>query len=149
MSHIRRSPLVLIFALCLLGLGGCGGHKGGIVKGTLVLPPNVKPGETDSLTVLFRPEEGTGESAPAPVNVADMSFSAKGATGKGVAPGKYKLIISLQPYMGSAEAEKRRPLYDAINNKYDEKNTKLSYDVTNEAQQSIVVDLAKGTVTKQ
>jgi len=39
--------LVLLTALCLFGLAGCGGKKPVTLKGQVVLPPEVKLGDQD------------------------------------------------------------------------------------------------------
>jgi hypothetical protein len=146
MHQTRRLLSVLALALGLLALAGCGQH-GATVKGTVVLPPQVKLEENDSLIVILVPEGENSVASPSPVK-PDLSFVSMGPTGKGVPPGKYKITVSLTPYMGSPEAEKRKPSLDPINKQYDSAHTKLSYEVTSDPQQSITIDLAKGTVTK-
>lgn len=143
MMQTRRVYLGLFFALCLLGLAGCGAG-GGTIKGTLVLPPNVKLEESDNVQVAFNPESGKDSPPPAIFTLSTMSFESKR-----VLPGTYKVSVMLQPYQGSPDAAKRKPLLDSLNDKYGPGNTKLTYQATNEGQQSVTIDLVKGTVTKQ
>jgi len=148
MLQTRRLLSALAFALGLLVVAGCG-QTGATVKGTLVLPPKIKVGENDYVQVTLVPEKEEGEAAPAQVNLSDMSFTAKGPTGKGVHPGNYKVAVSVQLYNTSnPESEKLKPVVEALNKQYDSANTKLRYAVTNDPQQSITVDLTKGEVTK-
>lgn len=148
MSHMRRSVSFSALVLCLLVFAGCGGSKKGpTIKGTVVLPPNVKLAENDSATITFAGSgEGTKQFAT-PINVADLTFQASGPTGKGVIPGEYKIAVRLQPYAGGKSQHK--PACDAINDKYSSGNSNLSYKVTEDPEQSITVDLTKGTVTKK
>jgi hypothetical protein len=142
----RRVSLGLIFALGVVGFAGCG-PKGGQVKGTLVLPANVKLAENDAVQVSLIPESGKDTPPPGEFTVADMSFQLKGIGGRGVPAGKYKVSVMVQPY-GGADA-KRKPLFEALNEKYNPGKTPLTYDVTGDSVQTITIDLTKGAVTKQ
>lgn len=149
MLHTCRTLSLGAFVLCLLVSAGCGGgsKKGTVLKGTVVLPPNVKLEENDSATISFVPAAGAGEQFAVAIKPSDLTFEASGPTGKGVTPGNYKITIRLQPYKPGESQEKR--VFDAISRKYDAGNSNLSYTVTEEPKQSITIDLTKGTVTKQ
>jgi len=136
-----------ISVVCLLILSGCGGKKGVTVNGKLV-PGNLKLAETDSVEISFSPEAPGGKAASGMAKGNDPSFVVNSADGKGVEPGKYKVGVRIQPYMGSAGAAGRASALEKINKDYDPTKTKLTYEVTGDATQSITVDLAKGTVTK-
>lgn len=149
MLHTCRTLSLGAFVLCLLVSAGCGGSskKGSVLKGTVVLPPNVKLQESDSATVNFVPAAGGGQQFASAIKPTDLTFEASGPEGKGIAPGNYKITIRLQPYTPGESPQKR--ICDAINSKYDSGNSNLSYTVTEDLQQAITIDLTKGTVTKQ
>jgi hypothetical protein len=151
MKRIRRLRFAVIFpAVCigLFALSGCGGQAVS-VKGTLVLPPKLTLLETDQVAISFQPADskegggGTGVYTP-----ADKSFIVKSADGKGLPPGKYEVSVRITPYPGSADSEKRAALFSELNTKY-ASGAGLTYDVTDEATQNIVIDLDKGTITKK
>jgi hypothetical protein len=137
----------LILALGLVGFAGCG-PKGGQVKGTLVLPPSIKLAESDAVQISLIPESGKDAPPPAEFTVSNLSFELKGIGGRGVPAGHYKVSAMLQPY-GTADVTKRKPLFDALNEKYNPGKTPMTYDVTGDAVQTIKIDLAKGAVTKE
>jgi hypothetical protein len=150
MLRIRRPPFVLAAAaLCLLALAGCG-TKGYTVTGKLALPQNVKLAPDDSVTILFVSEDPKekGSSSAATFSAADSSFVAKGPEGKGMSPGKYKLVVQINPYSGKPDSDQRAKQFSGYNSAYDMANTKLNYEVTKDSSQSITIDLTKGTVTK-
>lgn len=131
----------------LLVLSGCG-RKTAVVKGTVVLPANVKLIESDSAKIIFMPEEKDRPACSGAISTSDNSFVAHNPTNKGLPPGKYKVTVRLQPYPGSKGSEKRQELFARINDKYDELASKLTYEVTEEPTQSITIDLTKGTIAK-
>jgi hypothetical protein len=143
----RPRLLLVVTALCLLPLAGCG-TKGYTVTGKVVLPANVKMAADDSVTILFAPEDPKGTSAPAEFTPSDNTFVAKGPEGKGLPPGKYKVSVQITPYPGKPESAQRATQLSGINSAYDLANTKMTYEVTKDSSQSITIDLTKGTVTK-
>ncbi|HTU21097.1 MAG TPA: hypothetical protein VMG10_23795 [Gemmataceae bacterium] len=147
MLHTRRF-LLPVFVLCTLVFAGCGGGtKGPTIKGTVVLPSNVKLNKDDSATLVFLPDGEGGKEFAAPINASDLTFSAVGPLGKGVTPGNYKITVKLQPYAPGNSPE--RKAFDQLNTKYSSGSSKLTYKVTEESVQSIAVDLNAGTVTKK
>jgi hypothetical protein len=125
----------------LVFFAGCS-EKTAVVSGKLVLPSNLKLVENDSVTLVFVPD-GQGSKSPGAVySIADNTFKAKD-----VPPGKYKITISITPYPGK-ENEKRKAICDQLNSVYDGKATKLSCEITTDANQSLIIDADKGTVTK-
>jgi hypothetical protein len=149
MLRIPRYLSLLVFAtVCLPVLAGCSGTNGGIVKGTLVFPPNVTPADQDAVTILFVTDTPDGPFSSATYSPSDKSFIARGPDGRGVPPGSYKITVWLDPYPSETEDPQRQAAFQRFNETYDKGNTKLAYEVTPDAQQSITIDLAKGTVTK-
>jgi uncharacterized protein YcfL len=148
MPCIRSSFSLATLVLCLLFVAGCGSsQKGATLKGTVILPPNVKLAANDSATLSFTPDGEGGQPFAAAINPADLSFVAAGPQGKGIAPGKYKITVNFQPY--APGQTKERAIFENINKRYDIDTSRLSCDVTADPQQSITVDLSKGTVAKQ
>jgi hypothetical protein len=151
MTRIRRLRSVVLFpALCLglFALSGCGGRTVS-VKGNLVVPPNVSLQETDQVSISFQPADSKeGGGGMAVYTPADKSFVVKSADGKGLPPGKYKIAVRIVPYPGSADSEKRAASFADLNTKYSSGEA-LTYEVTNDATQDIVIDLASGKVTKK
>jgi predicted small lipoprotein YifL len=151
MTQIRRLRFAVIFpAVCLIlfALSGCGGRAVS-VKGNLVLPPNLTLQESDQVAMSFQPSDSKeGGGGMAVYTPADKSFIVKSADGKGLPPGKYKVSVRIVPYPGSADSEKRAASFADLNAKY-ASGASLTYDVTDEATQNIVIDLDKGTITKK
>jgi len=147
-AHLYKFCLTLLLVFGLFSCVGCGSApKGPTLKGTVVLPPNVKLEENDSASVVFVPDGTEGELFAASINPSDLSFSTKGSPGKGIVPGKYKVTVNLQPYVPGESKQKQ--IFDTINTRYDTANSRLMYQVTSEPEQSITIDLNKGTVTRQ
>jgi predicted small lipoprotein YifL len=148
MPRTRKLRSVLAFlALCLLVLPGCG-KSGAVIKGTLILPPNVKLNDTDSVTISFVPEDMKGQAYPAAFSISENSFVAEGPRKKGIPAGKYKIVLELHPYRGSPDSASRASFFDQFNQYYNAGSTKLTYEVTSDSTQSITIDLVQGTVTK-
>ena len=137
-----RLPLLAFLLSCLVTTAGCG-KSAVTVTGKLVPPPGVKLVETDAVTVQFAPEDGKGPSVFAQVTPADGTFVTKE-----ILPGKYKVAVQIQAYQGMPESEKRGAAFEPVNKTFSEQTTKATYEVTSDPQQSITIDLAKGSVTK-
>ena len=140
--HVRILPTL---CLGLLALSGCGSRTV-TVKGNLVPPPNVELKEGDTATINFVPDGAQGGGGVGIYSPADKSFVVRSADGQGMAPGKYKVTVTLTPYPG-AQSEQRAATFTEVNNKYS--SGSLTYEVTNDSNQVIVIDLGKGTVTKK
>lgn len=135
--------------LCLAGLGallfsaslGCGfSASPRTVKGKLVLLPNMKLQETDTINLTFVPE-GEGSSAVADVSAKDATFTAQ------VPPGKYKIALSVTPYAGTKDAEKREQAFVQKYAPFAPGTTPLRYEVSSEPVQTVTIDLAQGSVS--
>ena len=144
MLRTMRAVLVVGTALCLLVLVGCGGKKPVTVKGTIELPKtlNVKLAEQDVIKVGFEPETKGQEGVGATASATSRSFTAQ------VPPGKYKISVSITPYPGSEGSEKRKEQLSMLNRAFSPSNTKMTYDVTADHEQTITIDLSTGTVKK-
>jgi len=155
MSSVRTLPrriLAGFLALGFLAVLGCGGGGGKAVnlKGKVVMPANMKLLDTDEVQITFTPEGSAGKAATATAKAPSLTFEPTGATmKKGMAPGKYKVGVSVTPYMGAPESQGRAQFFeDTINKAYSPGSTNMTYEVTSDLDQSITIDLTKGTVTK-
>jgi hypothetical protein len=145
-SPLRRLGVVSV-CITALFLAGCGGGKGVKIKGKIILPAGVKLEEKDSLQVNFVSAGDKPQSAAAKVNYSDLSFTVSGGDNKGVAPGKYKVMVSCAPYAGEAKAEDRKILLAKQFAAFGEK-TPLEIDLSDGADQTITIDLDKKMVSK-
>jgi len=139
-------------ALTVLLLAGCGGKKTVSLKGKLVLPQGLTVGPNDSVEIAFVPEGAApvGPGNPQPVatyNSADSSFVVATGKASGIPPGKYKIAVRISGYPGSDTPERAKAL-EGLNARFDPKTTTLAYEVAPEGEQTITIDLSKGTVTK-
>jgi hypothetical protein len=143
---MRHTVLVraLAISMCfgLLFVAGCPQRTVNL-SGKLVLPAKVSLADNDSVTIALAPESEGGKAGVASCSKADMAFTIKDIT-----PGKYKISVSINTYPG--EKDKNRPeLFKPLNAKYgNPKTTPLNFEATGDGNQSITVDLDKGTVTK-
>ena len=138
-SYLFLAPLVL--GLC--ALAGCGGSaKPVTVTGTVKVPANIKLVDTDSINVVFLPAEAGAANASANCNAKDGSFTAS------VPPGKYKITISIVPYAGMPDSQKRHREMENFLQKFDEHTTPLNVEIGTESTQTITIDMEKKTVTK-
>jgi hypothetical protein len=138
-------------ALTLLLLAGCGGKKTVPLKGKLVLPQGFTVAQNDSVQIVFVPEgaaPGPGNPQPVAVyNPSDSTFVVTAGKASGVPPGRYKIAVQITGYPGGADAQRAKVL-EGINGAYDQKASKMTYEVAPEGEQSITIDLGQGTVTK-
>lgn len=145
MEHVGFFRWILVsVSIGLLSLGGCGGQKPIKLAGQLKLPPNTSLVETDSVQISFSREDAAKGGTVATVNVKDMSFEIKD-----IVPGKYKIGVSITPYAGEKGSEKRAPAFEALNKTFAPTASLLSLEVTADSVQSIVVDMAAGSVSKK
>jgi hypothetical protein len=148
---MRSSALRLVVLFCgaaMFFLPGCSSQKGGKITGKVVLPESIKLEKDDGLQVTLVPAEpnapaGGGASK---VDPANLTFSNNGAEGKGVAPGKYKVAVTFQPYNASdAEAVKRKKQIDQELAPFSIDKTPLTVELTGQ-DQNITVDLVNKSV---
>jgi hypothetical protein len=149
----RSLGSILTVSLCLFALGGCGGPKGVAVNGTIVFPRNLTLKPDDYITLSFVPVTPGSPAGNATVSPEEKTFIIKGPDGKsGIVPGKYTITVQIKPYGGGQD--QRKAILDDINTKYGQgaggkvPGSQLSYEVTSDPEQSITVDLIKGTATK-
>lgn len=128
-------------ALSLVALAGCGGSKPVEVSGKLVLVPNTKLAETDSVNLIFSNTEPGGSGAQVSLN-KDMSFTAKAQ------PGNYKIAVTISAYMGEKDSVARTSAFEKSYEAFSVKKTNITYEVTSEEKQNITIDLAKGRAAK-
>jgi len=145
MLRFHRPPRLLI----LLGFGlfllpGCG-TRTATVSGTVELPKELKLADTDIVQITFVPDAKGEKSCFAVFNSADKTFVCKDVTPSG----KYKITVNIEPPLGLADSPKRAPEFAAFNKTFAPSSTKLVYQATDESSQSIILDLAKGTVSKK
>jgi hypothetical protein len=145
-----RQPYLVRFALfsCLAGVlavAGCGGGvKGVTFKGQVL--HNGKP-----IQVLPQEEIQVGFSVDTPgaqqpkgaltkVEPADGSFTITGLDGKGIPPGKYRVVVSSQLYQQSQDR------FEAL---FTERLPPLIVEVGPEPGQHFTIDIGTRTVTKR
>jgi hypothetical protein len=136
--NLVRSLLVPV-GIGLLFVAGCSEQTVNL-SGKLVLPSKIKLVESDAVTLAFAPEGTAGKAAIGLVSNGDQTFTVKDIT-----PGKYKITFGVTPY---PDQKKRIPLVEPLNTKFDMKASPLKYEVTAEPNQSITIDLEKGTVER-
>jgi hypothetical protein len=142
-AHCLRAFGIVPVLFALVCAAGCG-EKTATVSGKLVLPASAKLVDTDSVTVSFLPVDASKKAPITTYTPGDKSF-----TSKEVQTGKYKISVTVTPYPGEKDSPRRTPLFENINKAYQGNATKLEYELTTDPlQQSITVDLDKGTVTK-
>jgi hypothetical protein len=145
LNTLRLRVFVVPLGIGLLLLSGCT-RRTITVSGTVAFPDTVKLEKDDLVQITFVPEDKEERGAP----IALYSPEEKSFVCKGVVPNaKYKIAARIDAVPGSADAQKRSAAFDAFNKSFDKATTKLKYDATDEASQSIAIDLAKGTVTKK
>lgn len=127
-------------------LAGCGGPKPVSVSGKIVMPDKVKVVDTDTITLVFNPEDGTsGASDNATASAKDLTFKAS------IKPGKYKVSVNVQAYAGQGgpkdSRERPKELAQAFGG-FSPGSTPLRCEVTGEPNQTFTVDLNAKTVGK-
>jgi len=142
---VPRTLLVAFVAMGVTLTAGCGGSKGTQVSGTLMKndKPYIPP-ENGAASIQFVPMATDGKMRPG-TGQADPktgAFTLQGAVPKeGLVPGKYKVVV-----LGVVSGQYGKDLFD---NAFSPEKTPLTYEVTTDANQQIIIDLGKKTVTKQ
>jgi hypothetical protein len=118
-------------AMSLVAIGGCSGKSGSAgvkLKGQLVQNGQpVQPAQNDYYQIVLIPESGLATNTyPATPPGSDGTFSIDGPDGRGVPAGKYKVTVK------NMVQSPRGGLADKFNNRYDERNTQLTWDVTSD-----------------
>ncbi len=147
MLTTRLFPCLLASALiCLAGVVGCGSssNKGVTVTGKVILPSGVHLAENDVGTVHFVAKNKNAKAAGTGLK-KDLTFEFNN-----VPPGMYKVGVKLDAYPGTKDTEKRNEIYERVNARFNaDTNSPLTYEVTANSPQAIVIDLQKSTVSKQ
>ena len=142
MLHMRRVLSVLAFGLvsvALLAVSGCGPSRAA-VSGTLVMPPDVKLQDDDSVTIMFTPDEAGVGGSLATFNNKDHTFTVKAPDGNNPPTGKYHITVSVLPYNSGDQARKNE-LQQAFTPYATKEASKLEYTVGPESKQKITIDL--------
>ncbi len=108
-------------------------------NGKLIAPP---PKEDDTVEVSLYPVD-PGKKLPgtaAAYNRTDGTFVFGGQAGVGLLPGQYRVLVRYVPYDDSKG--------DLFGDQFNVRESKLTYTVTEEREQQIVVDVGKRTVTR-
>jgi len=146
MMKPTRLPRILALTAAAVALAflpaGCGGKKPVNVTGKLVLPSKFKLKDTDTIQLIFVPDDKTDTTAVATV---EKTGEFKSST---VVPGKYKVTVKVDPYAGEPGNDKRQKEFEGFNKAHDLANSKLTYDFTSDSNQSITIDTEKDTITK-
>jgi hypothetical protein len=127
-------------------VAGCGvaGQKGVTVTGQVLengQPIKVLPAE--EIMVGFSaeaPAEKQATAAWATVKPEDGTFTLSGPAGKGIPPGKYRVVVSSQLYQQSKDR------FEAV---FDQNKPPLTVDVGPESGQQFLIDVGKRTATKR
>jgi hypothetical protein len=135
--------LLVAACLALLLVTGCS-ERTVTVDGKVVLPPAIKLAKDDAVSITFLPEAPGKKAVTANFSTTDSTFVANGLT-----TGKHKITAKFDPYPGLPDSAKRLAAFEGINKKFDQTNSPLNYEVSNEAKQSITIEFDKGTVTKR
>ena len=121
---------------------GCG-QRTISVSGTTVFPSGVKIDHSDSVQIIFVPDDKEKATPLALFSHDDKSFVCKD-----IVPGaKYKISLRIEPLPTLADAQKRVATFEALNKTYDRAITTLKYQATEESSQVLAIDFAKSTVT--
>lgn len=145
-SKNRSCAWILLALLAVFGsINGCSGESSVTVNGKINLPKKIVLKETDSVQVTLAPEAKATGGAATDADVKTLSFKLDNS----LAPGRYKVAVRIEPYSGEPGNEGRARQFEfLINSKYGLQNTPLSIEIDSEPEQSIVIDLEKGNVTK-
>lgn len=100
-------------------------------KGAHGLPPGTEG--SSALQIMFIPSDGKG-SFTAKANAESGTFEVLGDSGKGIPPGRYKIVMTAQLGMGPDTP-------DFFKGKYGLSNTKIVRDV--KAGEEVVIDVSK------
>lgn len=134
------------FALlaCVACVAGCSGETGAKVTGVLIengqpLKISDKERVDLSLTPVQKDEKNTKANPGAEFKKEDATFTFVGP-GAGLVPkGEYRVSVKVRMQDGS----------DRLGGQFGPDNSPLTYQVTADARQQIVIDITKKTVTRK
>ena len=139
-----RFFVLLVSVACLsMCIPGCGGEKGAKVTGVIVANGQpIQVPEKEIVLMGFVPvqkDENSVKANPgAEFKRDDASFLFVGPGLGLVPPGEYKVVLTIRPRGGP----------DRFAGKFSPEKTPLTYTVTNDPKQHIVIDVEKKTVTR-
>jgi hypothetical protein len=136
-----------VAAVFAFGLAaGCGKSEGVTVTGTVEKdgkPYAFAPNEEVQVGLVGSDANGRPINMGELVNPTDGTFAFRGPSDKGMAPGTYKVTVSSR----TATGPKRKA--DRFADDFGPINTPLTYTVTTDDPQAIVIDVGKKTVTRK
>jgi hypothetical protein len=140
----KTMAFALAAVLMLPALIGCGGKPTVQVRGSL--QQNGQPyqlAQDEQVQITFSGDGADGVPFSASTRVKqDSTFVLSGPANRGVPPGTYKITMSAQIYGPKNEG-------DRFLGTFSDETSPLTYTATSDAQQEIVVDVVKKTVTKK
>jgi hypothetical protein len=125
---------------------GCGRSDGVIVTGMLQKDGKAYAfGPNEELQISMAGSDPTGKpyNTIANLNTTDGTLTFRGPTGRGVPPGTYKITVSSRLFSGPKKKG------DRFSDEFGPENSPLTYTVTTDVPQEIVIDLGKKTVTRK
>ena len=140
----RSAPFAVVVLAGLFSVAGCSKERGAKITGVLVedgqpLRLQDKENVSLSMTPLVRDDASNKASPGAEVKRDDSSFVFVGPGLGLVPPGAYKVCLTVRPREGN----------DRFDGQFSHENTPLTYTVTDEPKQEIVIDVKKKSVTRK
>jgi hypothetical protein len=141
----QQSAMRLAVLLCLTAsIAGCGGEKGAKVRGVLLEDGQpLRVAEKEGVILSLVPTQPDPESVKAQpgadFNRADSTFTFVGPGLGLVPPGEYKVCLTVRMREGE----------DRFGGAFALDKTPLTYVVTDDPEQEIVIDLTRKTVTRR
>jgi hypothetical protein len=134
----------MLVPLAAVLVSGCGSGNNVVLRGTLQKDGKAyvfAEGEELEVSLIGQDPSGRAFSSGAEVNKETGTFSFKGPTGQGIPPGTYKITLSSQLFSG--------PQFkgDRFRGAFSQEKTPLSYAMTTDRGQEIIIDIGKKTVT--
>jgi YbbR domain-containing protein len=140
LSSVRFGLAAGLLALVAVGCGSS--EKTSPVTGKVTMPSGIKLTETDTITIDFQPDEaGKTKGGTVDIKGTESNFTVN------VPPGKHKVSVTVKPYPGEKDSEKRGRDISNVVGMYKLGASSLRYQVE-DGPQTITIDLVKGTVNK-
>jgi hypothetical protein len=143
MARLLSTGVVLLLAL---GIMGCTGQAA-TLKGTLQKEGKsytFADNEEVDVQLVGTDIEGKPYSTGTTVSREDGSFTLTGPTGRGIPPGNYKITLLSRQFSSAPKGPD-----DGFHHQFSADKTPLTYTVTTEPAQEIVVDVGKKSVTRK